>query len=126
MHPAYHTTGLSRIMARVILALLVCASALVLTHCRMVGDKLTGVEVSPERARSCLRNCERTKEAALQNEEDLHRQNMRACGREDDRPRDRGCRERERQRHKDAVRAILDAFKQCVSECHHQGGGSGR
>ena len=89
-------------------------------------DNLTGVQVTPDRARNCLRECERDFRQAMENEKETDRENLEACGDDDDHAQDRDCRERERQRHKDAVRSIKDAFKPCVDGCHHQGGGHGR
>ncbi|HEY2954239.1 MAG TPA: hypothetical protein VGK89_03180 [Candidatus Eisenbacteria bacterium] len=126
MHLASRPSVLRRIATRLALAAVVLASAIVLTQCQLVQDNLMGVKVEPEKNRSCLRDCRETLEDAMEAEDQLHDHNQEACEELDDHDARRTCRAEERERHRNAAQGIRDAFRACVNDCHHQGGGRGR
>lgn len=117
MHHAPHRFP-SRVVTRLLLLVALAVASLTLTHCRMVGDRLTGVEVGPlRRSSECLRRCKREYKDAIKAEDRLHRERRHACRGDDE------CLEEERRRHDAAEDAIEAAYRACKAGCHHQGGG---
>jgi hypothetical protein len=107
-------------VTRVLLLLMFAASTLTLTHCRMVGDKLTGVQVGTfSRTNDCVKDCKKAKKDAEKAENRRHRDARRVCHGS------RSCIEAEEARHRAALQEIEAAYRACVSGCHHQGGGRG-
>jgi hypothetical protein len=93
-----------------------------LTQCRMVGDRLTGVNVETfhsGQATACLRACQAQAAQALIDETRLYLANLRACGN------NQQCIQAEFQRHLAALKKIAADLKTCLDGCHHQGGGDG-
>ena len=110
----------SRTMTRVLLLVAFAASTLTLTQCQMVGDKLTGVQVGTfQRANDCIKDCKKDKKKAEKAEDRTHRDLRRACNGNE------ACLEAEEARHEAAEDAIEAAYRQCIGNCHHQGGGRG-
>lgn len=118
MHLAPHRRLPSRLVTRLLLLLALAVASLTLTHCRMVGDRLTGVEVGPlGRSNDCLKRCRREYREAIRAEDRLNRERRHACrGNEE-------CLREERRRHEAAEDAIEAAYRACRQGCHHQGGG---
>ena len=115
-----HDSRSSRTMARVLLLVAFAASTLTLTQCQMVGDKLTGVQVGTFRgANHCLKDCDKDRKKAKREEDKRHRDLLRACNHVD------ACIEAENARYAAALAVIEAAYQNCISECHHQGGGRG-
>lgn len=122
MHLGPHRPALSRLAVRLVLLVALAAASLTLVQCRQVGDRLTGVGVSPlhgNRDRDCLKACFSQFLKDLAAEYKLFKQNLEACGS------DSTCRYDEYQRHHDAVEAIWRAYRDCKGSCHGQGGGGG-
>src|SRR5439155_27109431 len=70
----------SRLATRLLLLLALAVSTLALTHCRMVGDRLNGVDVGIfKRKDDCLAKCQPDFQARNQAEDQLHQQNLTAC-----------------------------------------------
>ena len=110
----------SRMVTRVLLLLVFTASTLTLTHCKMVGDKLTGVEVGTFRgANDCIKDCKKAMKDAEKAERRRHRDLRRVCNGV------RSCIDAENERYEAALEAIEAAYQACVGGCHHQGGGRG-
>lgn len=89
------------------------------TQCRMVTDAVLRPEVGSARAGDCMRACAKRANEAIHEENELHRQNVHACGG------DATCLAQEDARHEAAMAAIQSQRKACQNNCHHQGGGSG-
>jgi hypothetical protein len=119
MHVGTRHHPLSRLTTRLVLLLALAAASLTLTHCQLVGDRLTGVDVGTFRRKNeCLADCQDQFRARNQAEDRLHEQNLAACGN------DATCRANEEARHQaaeDASKALRDA---CMNACHQQGGGN--
>lgn len=110
----------SRMVKRVLLLLVFAASTLALTHCKMVGDKLTGVEVGTfQGANNCIKDCKKAKKDAEKAERRRHRDLRRVCNGAP------ACIEAENERYEAALEAIEAAYLACIGGCHHQGGGRG-
>ena len=120
MHLAIRYPSSSRWAARVVLLLALVVASFTLTHCRMVADRLTGVEVSPfKRSKACLEKCEGQFQDQQEAEKRLHKLIVKSCDE------DPICLKQEAKRHEDAMKAITQARRDCVAGCHHQGGGHG-
>lgn len=120
MHPAFHHRLPSRLAARLLLLLALATTLFALTHCRQVGDRLSGVNV-PVLGRSSIENC--LEDCREDRDEDLKRENRRHRRRERDCGNDQACLDREAARHAARVAIIEARFTQCLSGCHKQGGG---
>ena len=109
----------SRLATRILLLLALVVASLTLTQCRLVGDRLTGVDVNLLKRRDdCKALCQDQFQARNQAEDALHAQNVQACGS------DAACLAAEETRHlaaQDASKATRDA---CMNACHQQGGGT--
>ena len=120
MHRATHQRPSSRLARRVVLLLALAVASFTLTHCRMVADRLTGVEVAPfKRSKACMEKCEDKFEDQQKAERKLHKLMVENCDK------DPICLKQEAQRHEAAMKAITQARRDCVAGCHHQGGGHG-
>jgi hypothetical protein len=138
----------------IVLAASCLLAMLALTQCKMVPDTVVG----PNHGRgsgagSCFQQCAEQYRDSLKAENELHKDNLRACkgrggGGDDDRDddddqtygdgslrqgnrrgdhhRDRDCINAENARHQAAIERIAEGRRQCQANCHHQGGGSGR
>ena len=115
-----HHRSPSHLAIRLVLLIALAVTSLTLTHCRMVGDRLTGVNVAPfSRAGDCVKRCNEQSNAQLKAENDLHKLLFQNCNA------DPVCEAAEDARHEAAVTAINLARNNCKNECHKQGGGSG-
>lgn len=108
----------ARIAPRVLLLLALAASSLALTQCRMVGDRLTGVDAGLfKRKGDCRTACQDEFRERTRAEGDLHVQLVRACGGEPT------CLAEEEARHEAAKQDIKAQRDACLNSCHQQGGG---
>jgi hypothetical protein len=107
-----------RFATRVVLLLAFVAGSFTLTQCRMVGDRLTGVQVSElHSSNRCFRRCRDRYKDDKKDEERRHRHRLHDC---------RGnanCIQQENQRHAARMAAIEAAYAECLNRCHSQGGG---
>jgi hypothetical protein len=119
MHPTPLRSPLRPFAARLRLVALLVLALFTLSRCRMVGDRLTGVDVSLlcKRAPTCIVDCQKVANEAIRAESVLHVSRVKACGGDAD------CREAEHQRHRAAVHDIQAQRRECIGRCHHQGGG---
>ena len=117
MHLARLRRPASRTLARVALLAALAVASLALTHCRMVGDRTTGITASVLKAKSCLGICQNNADAAMKDEDKTNKDNLKACGS------DATCVNQENARHDAAVAAIQAALVACQNNCHQQGGG---
>jgi len=88
-------------------------------QCRMVTDSVVRPLQSSTQASSCLKSCNDAAQAAIRDESDLHKANVKACAS------DTTCLAQEEARHEAAITAIQNQRKVCQNGCHHQGGGGG-
>lgn len=100
------------------------AATLSLSQCRMVEDNITGpkseiLASSSERSRNCFDRCKRTYARRLADEIVRHRRELRMCRA------DRKCISAENARYGAALLALAEEKRQCLANCHHQGGGTG-
>ena len=119
MHVGTRHRPLSRLTTRLVLLAALAAASLTLTHCQMVGDRLTGVDAGMfKRKNECLADCQAAFQARNQAEDALHAQNVAACGG------DATCLANEDARYEAAQRLSKDQRDACMNGCHQQGGGS--
>jgi hypothetical protein len=119
MQLAHTTRRLRRGTALTGLAVLLGTVALTLTQCRMVDERLTGVEFGKSQPANCFATCAHAFNDSIRVESALHVANAHACG-------DAVCQAMEEIRHEAAVNRIQAGRAQCQADCHHQGGGTGR
>jgi hypothetical protein len=121
MHLAKRTARIRRALSLVTLIAVLGVGSVTLTQCRMVGDRLTGVEVDSFRGRptECSKACRRALEDALEEEYRLYFANLRACNR------NKECLKAEFERHLRRLAEIWKEYEDCLAGCHHQGGGTG-
>ena len=109
----------SRLATRILLLLALVMASVTLTHCRMVGDRLTGADVDLLKRRDvCKEQCQKDYMARNQAEDTLHAQNTAACGGNPT------CLANEEARHQAAEAASKATRDACVNGCHQQGGGT--
>ena len=109
-----------RLATRVLLLLALLAASLTLTHCRMVGDRVTGPGVDLLRRKNeCTATCQDQFKARNQAENQLNQANIAACGG------NAACLAAEETRHQAALAASKVLRDACLVACSHlQGGGS--
>ena len=120
MHLARTTRGLRRGTAFAALAVLLGTTALTLSQCRMVDERLTGVEFGRSKPANCIASCSFAFNDSIRAESQLHVGNTQACNS------DPVCLALEEVRHEAAVNRIQAGRRDCQNACHHQGGGTGR
>lgn len=120
LDPRPHRAATQRIVMRAVLLLALAASTVALTQCQMVSDKLTGVQASVfKRKNDCIKDCAAAKREAEKNEKKLNKDLERACGG------NAACLSEEKARHEAALAAIDAAYRNCINNCHSQGGDDG-
>lgn len=116
---AFAGPGRARLATRMLLLVALAASSLALTQCRMVGDRLTGINVDVLKRKSdCVKACKDTFKANRKAENDLHTARIRDCAG------NTACLAEEAARHDAALLAIDAAYVDCQNGCHNQGGGT--
>lgn len=109
----------SRLATRILLLLALVMASVTLTHCRMVGDRISGPNVDLlRRKNACLATCQEEFMARNQAEDALHAENRAACGGNP------SCLAEEEARHDAAEAASKAARDACFNGCHQQGGGT--
>jgi hypothetical protein len=119
MFPAHHRPQMRRALSLVLLVAVLGVGSLTLTQCRMIADRVVGVDVLNNRPTDCFRQCKEDFATATANETRLHWDNLRACGR------DQACINAENTRYFAALRTLFTNLQHCLNDCHHQGGGDG-
>jgi hypothetical protein len=109
----------------VVLAVVSAVALFGLTQCKLAPDKVTGVEKTEmgkaaSAPGNCISDCAHAANDAMKAEQDLHKDNVKACNKNS------ACLAAEDARHDAAVDQIQDGRKACMNNCHHQGGGNGR
>jgi hypothetical protein len=118
MHPDHNTRRLRRGTALLGIAVLLGTVALTLSQCKMVDERLTGVNFGKSQPSSCLSICAHAFNDSIRAESDLHVSNVHACNSDD------VCLALEEIRHEAAVNRIQAGRIACQNDCHHQGGGT--
>ena len=119
MHVGTRHRPPSRLATRLLLLLALVAASLTLTHCRMVGDRLTGVETNLLRRRDeCKAQCQVEFQARNQAEDILHAQKVADCHG------GAACLATEETRHRNAEADSKRKRDECINACHQQGGGT--
>lgn len=99
---------------------LVVLSALTLSQCKMVDERLTGVanpfKSGPEK---CIQDCDKESDRELRQESALYMANVAMCHG------DATCLALEQIRHENRVAQIAQERETCLNGCHHQGAGIG-
>ena len=109
----------ARIAARTALILILAATTLTLSHCRMVGDRLNGIEAGLfKRDKDCRKACQDDFQDRTKAEAKLHQDRVRECAGDPD------CLAEEQTRHLAELAGIRAQRDACLSGCHHQGGGT--
>ena len=109
----------SRLATRILLLLALVMASVTLTQCRLIGDRLTGVDASLyKRKNTCKENCQVDFMARNQAEDALNASNIAACAG------DATCLANEAARHAAAEAASKAQRDACVNACHQQGGGT--
>lgn len=109
----------ARITARTAMVLILGISTLTLSHCRMVGDRLNGIEASLFKLdKDCRKSCQDDFQGRNQAESKLHSELVRACAG------DLSCLAQEEARHLAALASSKAQRDACLGGCHHQGGGT--
>lgn len=97
--------------------------AVVLSQCQMVEDGVLGPQglslSANNKSGNCISACARAYADSAKAEGLLFAANVQACDG------DRACMDAESARHVAAVQRIDAGRRECMDECHHQGGGVG-
>ena len=119
MHLAVHIRRLRRGAAWLGLVAFLGVTAVTLSQCKMVDERLTGVEVTRNRPGECIAACAQVQATSMQAEAQRHTAAVQACAG------DPVCLAVEEMTHEQNVLAIHAEFKACKDRCHHQGAGGG-
>lgn len=120
MRPALHRPRMSRALSLTLLVAVLGLGSLTLTQCKMVADRIVGVDVlHNRRPGECLRECRDEYREDVERENDKHRERVRKCRRNTD------CLDQEEARHLAALADLRKVRDDCINSCHHQGGGDG-
>lgn len=98
--------------------------AILVSQCRMVDDSVLGPAdglsaSASSRSGNCISACARAYADSMKVEAALFVENMQACDGMLE------CMDAEGARHAAAIQRIQTGRKQCMDNCHHQGGGTG-
>lgn len=99
------------------LAAFLAFTSLTLTQCRMVTDRLTGVEVLHQQSGQCVERCRDIYRVSLIIENAIHRIKVHLCHD------NASCLAVEGARHQAALARIEQRRIDCLKDCHNQGGG---
>jgi len=107
-----------RLGSRVGLAALLVLALLLLSQCRMVNDRMVGVDVGLLRTTpaKCADQCQKNADKAVRLEARVHLTYVGACNG------DPTCLADEDARHQAALQNIESQRQQCIADCHNQGG----
>ncbi len=120
MRLAGHTLAVRRGIALLSVVALAAAAAVTLSQCRMVDERLTGINSTGLGAASnCFTQCAKAYNDSIRVESQLHVANVHACAGNET------CLALEELRHEAAVNRIQTGRNQCQDNCHHQGSGTG-
>ncbi|MGH2606301.1 MAG: hypothetical protein ACRDG5_06885 [Anaerolineales bacterium] len=104
-------------------SLLVLAGAIgILGSCTMTQDLSTGLSLERSNASRCLKACTDSHSALVKSEADLHQAQIRACQGLSESERS-ACHEAEAARHENVMEQISSSRRDCMNNCHRQGGG---
>jgi hypothetical protein len=114
---------LRRAVVYAALATMLGLVALTLSQCTLVGDSLTGVDLSGVGPTSCVKQCNDFYAIAYKREQKIHDSNNDIC---QSLPQDlrAGCLDSETARHEAAKAALSQGKIDCQNGCHRQGAGS--
>ncbi len=119
MHLGNRHRSPSRHATRILLLLALVTASFTLTHCRMVGDRLTGVDVNLLKRRDdCKALCQDEFKARNQAESIEHAKRVVDCNGL------ASCLADEEIRHLAAEAASKATRDACINACHQQGGGT--
>ena len=108
---------LRRALSYSALAVVLAFTSLTLTQCRMVSDRLTGVQVMSGSSRDCVERCRDVYRISIIVENAIHRIKLHLCRN------DAACITAENARHQAALAKIEQRRIECLQDCHDQGGG---
>lgn len=119
MHLGTRLRSPFRPASRLLLLVALAAASLTLTHCRMVGDRLNGIDAGIfRRSDECKKKCQDEYMVRNQAEDKQHAQLLAACGG------DATCIANENARHAAAEADSKNQRDACINACHQQGGGT--
>src|SRR5262245_43949371 len=127
---------LRRAVVYAALATLLGIVSLTLSQCTLVGDNLTGVDLSKGRPTTCIKQCNDFYKLLYDQEQKAHDQYKLLCDAIDCNtlpPGDQqaciaqrqACQQSEEARHNAAILELNQGKVDCQNNCHHQGTGSG-
>ena len=98
-------------------------AAAALAGCTMVGDATTGVALERVNSSDCLKECSTSQADLVHAEATRHQEQIRACQGLPESERET-CTEAEAARHQAAMAEIASGRRDCMNNCHRQGGGN--
>lgn len=113
------SSRLRRVSAFAVLGVGLTALALSLSQCQMVGERLTGVDLTAAKPSQCMNKCAKVYVEAKKLEIDHHKELAKACAG------DTVCLALEDARFAQALELLKANQTACQSGCHHQGSGTG-
>ena len=115
---------MSRLVVAIAFIAGVIAIAASLSQCRLVEDRITGVERTPgsgSARSSCVADCNEQYKAGRKAENDRHRAALQACGD------DKTCRKTEDELHEANLEQLVAQLQSCKQGCYNEGSiGGGR
>jgi hypothetical protein len=105
------------------LTLALIAALVAVIGCNLVSDSLTGVQLNKAAPNLCIKSCVKDSDAQLKAEIDRHQAAIAACQASPPNQRN-ACQRAEAAQHQAAMDGIATARRDCMNNCHRQGGGS--
>lgn len=99
------------------LAIVLAFTSISLTQCRMVADRLTGVQPLTNRTDRCIERCRDIYRISIIIENAINRIKIQLC------QGNAACLAAEAARHQAALATIEQRRTACIQDCHNQGGG---
>lgn len=94
-----------------------------LSGCTMVGDSLTGVNLSRGNPGGCIQECAASFKLRFKEEQKAHLENVEQCMALSSTDKAE-CLTTESERHSAAMQVLANAKNACIAGCHNQGRGS--
>jgi hypothetical protein len=115
----HRRSNVRRVAVFAAMVTLLGAASVMLSQCTMVGDNVTGVDLSKGRPTTCVKQCNDFYKMLFDQEAKLHQTNVEACGQDNG-----ACKQAEDARHTARMAELGQAKIDCQNGCHTQGTGS--
>lgn len=115
----HRRSNVRRVVVFTAMVTLLGVASVLLSQCTMVGDNVTGIDLSKGRPTTCIKQCNDLYKMLYDQEQKLHQTNIELCGQDNS-----ACKNAEAARHEAAKQQLTADKINCQNTCHSQGTGS--